>query len=288
MILSMTGHGQTQRVADGVTIWAEVRSVNNRFLKVTISSTDRQAELEANIRQMVQEHVRRGSVHVNLEIHREASSDSVRINSELLHGLLQELKSVDPDAGIDSLIGVPGVVETTAPSRDDGQTLWQEVGPALQAALEQLQAMRQREGESMARDLLENCQQIRQHLESVQQQAPQVAKNYGQRLKERINQMLAEHEVQVSDSDLIREVGIFADRCDIAEELVRLDAHIMQFEETVKSGQSDGRKLEFLTQEMLRETNTIGSKANDGGISRSVVDIKAAIERIREMIQNIE
>ena len=109
-----------------------------------------------------------------------------------------------------------------------------------------------------------------------------------QLVNDRLDQLLAEHEVSVSESDIIREVGIFADRCDISEEIVRLQTHLDQFGVLLNSGQSDGRKLEFLTQEMLRETNTIGSKANDGEISRAVVEIKTAIERIREMTQNIE
>ncbi len=284
----MTGHGQSQLVTNGMTIWAEVRSVNNRFLKVTISSTDRLAELEANIRQMVQEHVRRGTVHVNLEIQREASGDSLRINTDLLQTLHRELTAIDPQASADSLVALPGVVESAASHRVDCDALWQDVRPAIQSALEQLQAMRRDEGQSMAADLQDNCRQIRQQLGVVQSQAPEVARSYARRLTERINQMLAGHEVNVSESDVIREVGVFADRCDISEEIVRLQAHIEQFEASIESGQSDGRKLEFLTQEMLRETNTIGSKANDGQISRAVVEIKTAIERIREMIQNIE
>ncbi len=288
MLLSMTGHGQSQRVTDEMTIWAEVRSVNNRFLKVTISSGDRVAELEANIRQMVQEHVRRGTVHVNLEIHREASLDSVRINTELLKQLHRELTTVDPQASAACLVALPGIVENAAPRRPDCQKLWQQIAPALQSALEQLHEMRRQEGQSMTSDLRENCRQIREQLAVVQSQAPEVARNYAQRLRERINQLLVEYPVTVSETDLIREVGIFADRCDISEEVVRLQAHIEQFDASVNSGQSDGRKLEFLTQEMLRETNTIGSKANDREISRSVVEIKTAIERIREMIQNIE
>lgn len=288
MLLSMTGHGQSQHSADGVSVWAEVRSVNNRFLKVTISSSDRLAELEANIRQTVGEHVRRGTVHVNLEIHRETASEAISINTELLERLHRQVLAIDPDSRAGALIDIPGVVESGLPERPDGTALWSAVAPALEEALGQLQEMREREGRSMAIDLQDNARQIQATLGQIQSRAPAVAQGYSVRLQERINQLLAEHEVSVSESDIIREVGIFADRCDISEEIVRLQAHLEQFGGLVNAGQSDGRKLEFLTQEMLRETNTIGSKANDGEISRAVVEIKTAIERIREMTQNIE
>ncbi len=284
----MTGHGQARRESGEDAVWVEVRSVNNRFLKITVSSTERQADLESRIRHRVQESVRRGSVHVSLDFQRESSGDSLRVNTALLRKLHHEVQSVDPQASAAPLAALPGIVEVAVPVRADPERLWVTVGPALDEALGQLEAMRRQEGESMAADLLINSRQIREHLESIRSRAPVVADAWGNRLIERINQMLAEIDVTVSRPEVIREVGIFAERCDISEEIVRLANHLDQFDEMVGAGQSDGRKLEFLTQEMLRETNTIGSKANDGENSRAVVEIKTAIERIREMSQNIE
>jgi uncharacterized protein (TIGR00255 family) len=284
----MTGHGQARRDFGEVSVWAEVRSVNNRFLKVTISSTDRQADLEAKVRQSIQRTIRRGSVHVNLEIRRDSPVESLRVNTGLLRKLHHEVLSVDPNASAASLLAVPGVVESALPERPDAALLWAQVGPVLDEALVELESMRRQEGQAMAADLDENCRLILKQLEGIRHRAPAVAEAWCQRLAERLNGLLAEHEVAVSPSDLIREVGIFAERCDISEEIVRLATHVDQFLDLVKSGQGDGRKLEFLSQEMLRETNTIGSKANDGDNARAVVEIKTAIERIREMTQNIE
>lgn len=288
MLLSMTGHGQSQQSLDGVNVWAEVRSVNNRYLKISISTTDRLADLEASIRQKVQEYLRRGSVHVVLEIRRDNQQEPFRINTDLLQKIHKQLLELDPNASVTDLVGLPGIVETTFDQRPDAAEVWPAVQPVLAEALDRLTHMRRVEGESMAKDLLENCSTIEQQLTTIIERAPMVAAGYATRLQERINQMLAAHEVTISPSDIVREVGIFADRCDISEETVRLQAHIDQFRENIVSGQGDGRKLEFLTQEMLRETNTIGSKANDSEISRGVVEIKTAIERIREMTQNVE
>ena len=148
--------------------------------------------------------------------------------------------------------------------------------------------MRQIEGASAARDLLDNCNEIQRFLSLIEVRAPHVSRGYSTRLTERISQLLEKHEATISPSDIVREVGIFADKCDISEEVVRLQTHIDQFAEIINSGQGDGRKLEFLSQEMLRETNTIGSKANDSEIAQNVVEIKTAIDRIREMTQNVE
>jgi uncharacterized protein (TIGR00255 family) len=290
MLLSMTGHGQAQHTSGETSIWAEVRSVNNRYLKISVSTADRLAALEANIRQTVQEQLRRGSVYVsvNIETRRETAPDPVRLNLDLLRKLHLQIRTVDASASASALIGIPGIVENVLDQRPDADTLWNLVQPALLEALAGLTEMRRREGESMARDLLLNCGMIEHQLGLIMERAPAVSANYATRLKERINQLLSEHEVAIGPGDIAREVGIFADRCDISEETVRLQAHIGQFRTIIDAGQGDGRKLEFLTQEMLRETNTIGSKANDTEISRSVVEIKTSIERVREMTQNVE
>ena len=140
----------------------------------------------------------------------------------------------------------------------------------------------------MAADLDRNRQEIATELAQIESRAPLVVDGYRRRLTERINKLLGEFEISVQPADLIREVGLFAERSDISEEAVRLRSHLDQFAEIMQLDESSGRKLEFVTQEMFRETNTIGSKANDAEIGRHVIDIKAAIERIREMIQNVE
>ena len=164
---------------------------------------------------------------------------------------------------------------------------WPVIEAALQQALEALASMRAGEGEAMAADMGENCRLIAAELDSITERAPLVVESYRARLTERLNKLLGEYDIQTQPADVIREVGMFGERSDISEEIVRLRSHLEQFDAVMKLEESSGRKLEFLTQEMFRETITIGSKANDAEIARHVIEIKAAIERIREMIQNV-
>ena len=158
----------------------------------------------------------------------------------------------------------------------------------LEQAIGRLQSMRQEEGRAMAQELLQHRDHIARELEQVRARVPLVAAGYRDRLLERVRGLLTELDVKIDRSDLIKEVAIFAERSDIAEEVVRLASHLDQFVDIVNEPESAGRKLEFLTQEMFRETNTIGSKASDVDISRHVVEIKSALEKIRELVQNVE
>ncbi len=154
--------------------------------------------------------------------------------------------------------------------------------------MENLGRMRAEEGRAMAGDLKANCQAAADSLAQIRRRAPLVVDAYRARLEQRLKRVLAEYDVVVDAADLIREVSLFAERGDISEEIVRLQSHLDQFDTILSQPESSGRRLEFLTQEMLRETNTIGSKANDVEIAREVIEIKTAIERIREMVQNVE
>jgi uncharacterized protein (TIGR00255 family) len=165
---------------------------------------------------------------------------------------------------------------------------WPLLERVLEQALDRLQAMRQEEGRAMAQELLQLRDQIAAELGAIRARIPSVAAAYRDRLLERVRALLAELDVKIDRSDLIKEVAIFAERSDIAEEVVRLASHLDQFRDVVAEPESAGRKLEFLTQEMFREANTIGSKASDVDISRHVVEIKGALEKIRELVQNVE
>jgi uncharacterized protein (TIGR00255 family) len=170
----------------------------------------------------------------------------------------------------------------------DAAADWPIIERTLRSAMERMIQMRNKEGQAMAADLAANCGIIGTSLDHVERRAPLVVADYRTRLHERLKKTLAEFDVAIDASDLIKEVSLFADRGDISEEIVRLRSHLEQFQATLGLSESSGRKLEFLTQEMFREANTIGSKGNDVEIARDVIDIKATIERIREMIQNIE
>jgi uncharacterized protein (TIGR00255 family) len=189
---------------------------------------------------------------------------------------------------LESLLLLPGVVSDDLKRFSGAAESWPLLQDTLQAALSNLDRMRSEEGRAMAEDLNANLEAVTASLDEVQTRAPLVAEAYRDRLTERLNKIIAEHDVALDPSDAIREMSLFADRSDISEEIVRLRSHVEQFTATMEITESSGRKLEFLTQEMVREGNTIGSKANDVEIARHVIEIKTAIERIREMIQNVE
>ena len=285
----MTGHGQADLEGDAAHVQIEMRSINNRFLK-TIINGDLDPGREAELESLIRSRVSRGNVSVRLRITYHAGPQDYRINTDVLSAYQAQLADWRPDAqevSAEALLGLPGVVEEGARSERIAAA-WPTVRAAAEQALDRLIAMRQREGEAMQVDLLANCQAIDDRVAQIRLRAPAVVEGYARRITERINQILAAHDVAVEPADLLREVGVFAERVDISEELVRLASHLEQFREIMNRPTSDGRKLEFLTQELLRETNTIGAKANDAEIAAQVVEIKALIERIREMVQNVE
>ena len=293
-LLSMTGHGEAHRHQDGVRVAVEVRTVNNRFLKVSLRISDGYGSLEPLIEAVIRNHLRRGSVSVSIRVECESSPDDFRLNEVVLasyYRQLQELakrESGPQDIRIDSLLTLPGVVTENASRRSDAEAVWPVLEGALNEALENLSRMRAEEGAAMGRDLHANCQAIDADLEQIGQRAPLVVDAYRKRLLERLNKLLEEFGLEIQAGDIVREVGLFTDRSDISEEIVRLRSHLQQFDAIARTEQNSGRKLDFLIQEMLRETNTIGSKANDSEIARHVVEIKTTIERMREMIQNVE
>jgi uncharacterized protein (TIGR00255 family) len=195
---------------------------------------------------------------------------------------------VSQPVGVENLLSLPGVVQQNGASSFDVDQDWPLVRETLEEAVRQMTKMRSDEGRAMAADLAANCATVAGELDAIDARAPLVREAYRDRLTDRISKSLEEFKITLQPGDLIRELSIYAERSDISEEIVRLRSHLEQFGATLELDESSGRKLEFLTQEMFRETNTIGSKANDVQISRHVIEIKAAIERIREMIQNVE
>jgi uncharacterized protein (TIGR00255 family) len=185
-------------------------------------------------------------------------------------------------------LALPGVVADESLRSDDVQSDWQIVSGLLHQALQKLQTFRTDEGRSMERDLRENAKTIAARLDEVTAHAPQVVADYRVKLLDRVRQLLKDSNVAVNDSDLVREVTVFSERSDINEEIVRLRSHLDQFQSFIQEPASAGRKLDFLVQEMFRETNTIGSKANNVAIAHCVVEMKVAVEKMREVLQNVE
>jgi uncharacterized protein (TIGR00255 family) len=290
----MTGHGEAHRLEDGLAVTVEVRSVNNRYFKLSFRASEGYAALESQIEALVRHQVRRGTVQVNLRVDRQASPDDYRLNQAVIAGYLKQLASLS-ELGIaiegvraDSLLQLPGVVCEPVADWTMVETHWPIISAVVSEALQQFSAMRAEEGQTMAVDMRANCRLILGELTQIESRAPLVIDAFRNRITDKLNKLLAEMGTRIEPADVVREIGIFTERSDISEEIVRLKSHLEQFETAMQVEEAAGRKLDFLTQEMFRETNTIGSKANDATIAHHVIEIKTAIERIREMIQNIE
>jgi len=291
MILSMTGFGDAQHVEDGVTFALEIRSLNHRYLKATIKLADRLQFMDAEVEKILRSRLHRGSVTYVLRMRTASEAAACDINVAALRRYVDQLRPVTRDGmslDVGSLLALPGVCEapeTTDAERERDKAI---VFALTDEALDKLIQMRVREGEALRGDLLGHCAAIRGLVDVIAERAPHVVTQYKKRLGERLALLMEEAPAGVDQESLVREVAIFADRCDISEEVARLVAHLDQFAELCDSDEHSGRKLDFLTQEMIREINTVGAKSNDAAISRRVVEIKGGIERLKEQVQNVE
>jgi uncharacterized protein (TIGR00255 family) len=291
MILSMTGFGDAAAESDGTHYCVEIRALNNRYFKAVFKLPENLAGLEPELETMLREALGRGSITYVLKMRCDSAEAAHHINTAALAAYLRQLQAVAPDLGPVNpalLLTLPGVCQEP---RDDTDELARH-GPTVRRltaqALARLETMRRREGEGLCADLLRHAAEIRQVLEEIRHRAPLVIEEYHKRLTQRVNQLLARAELQVAQADLLREIAVFAERADISEEIQRLTAHLEAFEQTCHHGEHAGRKLDFITQEMLREANTISSKSNDAEIARHIVTVKGNIDRLKEQVQNVE
>lgn len=298
LLLSMTGFGEARYQGEELTLSVEVRTVNNRYLKVSVRGSEPYPMMEPELEKLVRKYVRRGTVTIHIRCERQGRETDFVLNTVALRSYLEQVRAACqaigwqvPEASIiGPVLSLPGVAPE--PGGRSGRPPDEEFTQAertLEAALKKLQAMRILEGQAMADELLTHRRSVCENLQSIAKMMPTVVLNFRQRLHDRVGQALAEHNVSCRTEDLIREVAVFAERTDVAEEVMRLGSHLEQFETVVRNEtDAPGRKLEFLVQEMGRETNTIGSKAGDVSVSRHVVEIKAALEKVRELVQNVE
>jgi uncharacterized protein (TIGR00255 family) len=293
MIISMTGFGDAAAERGGTHYAVEIRSLNNRFFKPVIKLPDVISGLEPELESMLRERLGRGSITFILKMRSDSAEAAYHINVGALQAYLEQLKQVkglDGFVQIDlgSLVQLPGVCQEP---RDEGDEI-ERHGPSVREltakAIEKLDAMRRREGEALFKELMRHVTLIGENLKEIQKRAPLVVEDYHRRLSQRIKQLLDSAELKVNEADVIKEVAVFAERADIAEEIQRLTSHLEAFEQSCRTGEHAGRKLDFIAQEMLREANTIASKANDAQIARFIVEIKGAIDRVKEQVQNVE
>lgn len=292
MLQSMTGHGHASGSHGDLSIDVEIRTVNNRFLKVSTRLSDIVASMEPKIEGIVRESLRRGTVNVSIRVGHSSQGNAPRVQLETLKSYIDQVSSLLRDAGnviqleLGSLLQLPGVLANA--TFDDTEALEATVTTVLRQALSDLNRMRAVEGNAMAKQLADGVLQIRSFRQNILERAPMVIDEYRRRLETRVRSSLADLGHPSGEIDVLREVLQHSDRCDIREELVRLDSHLEQFQQSMNQSESQGRRLDFLIQELFRETNTIGSKANDAAIAHDVVSIKTVVEQMRELVQNIE
>lgn len=290
----MTGFGEGSAQSDHLTVTVEVRALNHRHLKINIKGLDVYSALEPRIEPLLRDGVRRGSIQLLFRIARKPRLEDYILNTTALVSFWRQLQEVKRQVGdatplsLGELLSIRGVMQESETGPADREAVYHLIEKAMKAACDKLSVMRRDEGRCMAEELSAHGAAIRNHLETISARAPQVVQDYRNRLCDRVNVLLASRDLNIDQEVLIKELSIFAERSDISEEVVRLLSHLEQFQATLDEPASEGRRLEFLSQEMVREANTIGSKANDVQIAKHVVEIKAAIERIRELTQNVE
>lgn len=297
MLLSMTGFGEGRANAADFAAAVDVRSVNNRHLKVTVRGADPYPQMEAEFEKLARQTVRRGTLMVRVHVDRAAVATAAKLNVPVLAGYLRQIADACTAAGTPELaasaaagvLTLPGVAADAPWGNDAVEGEWPLVRDAFAQALGRLDAARKTEGAAMGEELSALRRSFASRLADVKRLLPGVVSSYRERLLDRVRPVVAESGVSLTADQVLREVALFADRTDVTEEVARLAAHLDQFDALLKGSEDGaGRRLEFVVQEMGRETNTLGSKAGDVAISRHVVELKAVLEKMRELIQNVE
>jgi len=289
----MTGYGRGVKQREGCRVTVELTSVNRRQAEITVNLPRELESMEPRVREAVGSQVARGRVmvRVNLSVGEDAVGVS-RINRSLARAYARELRKLakelrlSGELTLETLMRAPGVLQAEESERQS-EVYWPAVQQALGQALKALVQMRQREGSNLGRELGRRIRLMRGGVKRVRRFAPKVVVRYREQLRERVKQAGLELPA-AEDERLVKELVYFADRSDITEELTRLESHFEQFEECVVAAEPVGRTLDFLAQEMNREVNTLGAKANDTQVSREVVSLKSELEKFREQAQNVE
>lgn len=292
MIKSMTGYGRSQKILNGRDILVEIRSVNHRYYEYNSRVPRAYNYIDEKLKVLLKSGITRGKVDVSVTISNiEGRDTEVALNKGVAEGYIKALRSAADELGVaddltlSNLIRLPDVfiVQKTPDNEDE---VWSDVSQVAEEALSRFVAMRETEGEKMRLDVLHKADCILDMVAKVEELSPQTVENYRERLYKKLSEILESKDVD--QQRIITEAAVFAEKIAVDEETVRLRSHISQLRELVNSNESIGRKLDFIVQEMNREVNTIGSKAQDLNITKIVVDMKAELEKIREQIQNIE
>ena len=294
MLNSMTGYGEAQGETDGINYAVEVKAVNNRYLKTIVKLPDILAFLEEDIERLLRGNLARGTVNYALRCKDVSASTLFDIDESALQAIVEKLGRIKPSAemarsiDIGSLLNLPGIIRPMQPDEETAGRMKLAILKTSEEAIGRLKEMRAAEGAALEADLNEHCREIQESLGHIRGRSGVVVQEYARKLKKRVDDLLAHAELKLDEEALAREVAILADRSDISEEITRLDSHLQQFATACGGDDQAGRRLDFISQEMLREANTIASKSSDAEITRTVVDIKCRVDRIKEQVQNIE
>lgn len=294
MIRSMTGYGRAEAILSGRKFVVEMKSVNHRYLEISLRLPGMLLSLDTEIKKRIGEQFSRGRIEATVRVESDGITENngrLTLNLPLArnyHALLCQLKEelrLEEEISLAMLTGFRDVFVPTE-SFQDPTVLWEGLAKLLDEAMRTLAEMRAREGESLQRDLTQRLSLIACFLEAVAKRSPQVVCEYQKRLGDRIRELTGD--LVIDESRLLQEVAIMAEKSDITEEIVRFRSHIEQFTDLLTIGDGAGRKIDFLIQEMGREVNTIGAKSGDAEISRNVIEIKSELAKLREQVQNIE
>ena len=295
MIRSMTGYGRAEAVLGGRKYVVEIKSLNHRYLELSLRIPANLLPLEMEIKKKINEQLIRGKIDITIRRETYSGIEGSRlleVNLPLVknyYDLLIQLKdlfNLKEDITLDMMAGLKDVFIPLETLEDEITVLWEGLAGVLSNAIAALIDMRQKEGEVLGQDLKARLYLINEHLDEINARAPQIVLEYQKRLVARIRELM--DGMVIDESRLSQEVAIMAEKSDITEEIVRFRSHIKQFFEMLKSPEAMGRKVDFLIQEMNREVNTIGSKSNDAEISCHVIEIKSELAKLREQVQNLE
>jgi uncharacterized protein (TIGR00255 family) len=290
----MTGYGAAEGEINGVGCAVEIKAVNNRYLKTNVKLPEVAGFLEEDIEKLLRKNLSRGTVSYVFRLKGVSPNVLFDIDEAALKALMERLNRVRSSASVDGtidiagLLDLPGIIRPALPDKAMAEQIKDTVLSVSREAIEKLKRMRAVEGSSLEADLKSRCEAIRKDLERIRSRSVNVVQEYAKRLKRRVDELLAEAKLKLDEETLAREAAILADRSDISEEVARLDSHLQQFAQSYQTSDQAGRRLDFISQEMLREANTIASKASDTEIIGCVVDVKCQIDRIKEQIQNVE
>lgn len=291
---SMTGFGSATRTEQGLTVTAEIRTLNNRFLKVGVKTPGTLSAREHKLEALVRERIVRGTATLSIRLDRAERPVRVRLNEAAVreYGLLleklKETSGATGEATVELLSRMPGVFEAEEIDSTVSEEDWETVRQTTVDAIEALVVMREREGANLRADFVARRDRVEELVSRIEALAPDVAQACLDRLSDRVEKLLARRGVELAEGEFLRELGILAERSDVAEEMTRLRSHLEQYAAALESEEEIGRRLEFLLQEMFRETNTIAAKSADVTVSEICVDLKVELDRLKEQVQNVE